>query len=675
MHDSYQIPALLLTTLLLPAFGHLYLRSRDTRNLLWFAAFACVVLRMFLIYRLWPGEFSGGIPTWRTVAGQTLMMLGSTLFLGSLSPLRFRIGKIHILYVIPYTIPLLVYVILAYGPFRNGAPQGLLFLLFPALGLLSIVVGIFWGQAKGSTPLWLGTLACLLFGGFALWLCFHGGLDASLTLAESGNRFVTGLLVIFVFRRFSPGVVLSVLGFTVWALPVVLIIPRIAGDPYLNFILVSFITMAKVAAALGLILLALEDELAVNKATGERERRARREVEAYTNLELSRRRVEDFDRQTSEVCATIVENSCFSQAALILLQTSGQFRLAGHAGIDHATAKALNSLATRISASSFLEKGPESSPVEKGKTVRLSLEPWLQPGDDLKRLNFTSVTAVPMHGRSGAEGALLLSGLRHHKSLRDLRPDDLLPVEMFAAKLQAARSQTRMLEKLIDAEKFAGLGQLGGSVTQQLNNPLTVILGYASLLEEAPRLDAQERKGIEAILTEARNMRSTLESLSRIARTPSGQLAAISVAELLADMEQLHRSEFLQRGIELKLTLAPNLPRILCQPQQLRQAVLHCLQFSIAAVEKADLQGDKTVRLEATAEGRYVQIMIAHSGDAFEHPDRAFDPFLPAQAGAGESAGLGLSLCATILRDNGGHISAINLEPHGAAILMELQTA
>ena len=55
-------------------------------------------------------------------------------------------------------------------------------------------------------------------------------------------------------------------------------------------------------------------------------------------------------------------------------------------------------------------------------------------------------------------------------------------------------------------------------------------------------------------------------------------------------------------------------------------------------------------------------------------PERAFDPFVPAQA-AGETAGLGLSLCATILRDNNGHASAVNLDPRGAAIILELQSA
>src|ERR1700677_719750 len=259
-----------------------------------------------------------------------------------------------------------------------------------------------------------------------------------------------------------------------------------------------------------------------------------------------------------------------------------------------------------------------------------------------------------------------------------LRADDLLPIEMLTARLQATRSQTMMLEKLIDSEKFAGLGQLAANVTQQLNNPLTVVLGYATLLEETSFLDSQEHKAIEAILLEARRMRDTLESLTRIARPQTGQFTAVSVAEMLMDMEQLHRSEFLRRSIEFRLSIAPGLPRVLCHAQQLRQAVLHCLQFAIEVVQNQSAAESeaavKTVRLEASAEGDMVQILIAHSGPGVLHPDRAFDPFVPAQA-TGETAGLGLSLCATIMRDHNGRASAVNLEPRGAAILLELQAA
>jgi signal transduction histidine kinase len=258
---------------------------------------------------------------------------------------------------------------------------------------------------------------------------------------------------------------------------------------------------------------------------------------------------------------------------LLLLQPSGVYRLAGAAGLDQATQTALDALACRIPVTGFPSEEFAQPAVGNSLTLQLNLEPWLTPGDDLMHLRFTSTLGVPMQGREATEGVLLLAGMRDNDRFHVLRSEDLLPLEMLTARLQAARSQTTMLEKLIDSEKFAGLGQLAGNVTQQLNNPLTVILGYASLLEETSHLDDHERKGIEAILSEARHMRSTLQRLSKVARSPVGPRAAISVPELLADMEHLHRSEFLQRSIEFRLSVSPSIPRVLCHAQQLRQAV------------------------------------------------------------------------------------------------------
>jgi two-component system NtrC family sensor kinase len=674
MHDTYQIPTLILTTLLVPAFGHLYLRSRDTRTLLWFLAFCLAVVRMFLLYLSGYQDFFDGTHPWLAATGQSCALLASGLFLGSLSPLRFRIGKAEILYVIPYIVPMIVYAILAYGIFHGVAPHGPLFAIFPTLGGISMLVGLRWDQEKGSLPPWVGSTACLLFGGFAMWFCFRQGLHWPLVMAESGNHLITALLVLYVFRRFSPGVVLSVAGFVAWSLPALFIVHSISNDPVVHLNLARCIVMAKLFTALGLILVALENELAMNKAAGERERHARCEMEAYTNLELSRRRVEDFDRQGPEICRTVVANSRFSQAALILLQPAGIYHVVGSAGLDPAIARALDLWAARIPVPGFLEPGSVAPAVGNSQTLQLDLTPWLTPGDDLTRLRFTSALAVPLVGRSATEGVLLLAGIRERQPQEPLRSEDLLPIEMLASRVQAVRSQTTMLDKLIDSEKFAGIGQLAGNVTQQLNNPLTVILGYASLLEDAGQLEPHERKAVSAILSEARHMRSTLESLSRIALS-HGQRAAISLPELLSDLEHLHRSEFLHRSIEFRLVVAPMLPRVLCHAQQLRQAILHCLQFSMDAVQNVAAAGDRTVRLEVTAEGGRVQILVAHSGPGFHHPERAFDPYLPAQAGGTETAGLGLSLCATILRDNHGNASAVNLEPQGAAIVLELQAA
>ena len=357
---------------------------------------------------------------------------------------------------------------------------------------------------------------------------------------------------------------------------------------------------------------------------------------------------------------------------MLLLENAGRFRLAGSAGLDEATVSALSELAGRIPVAGF--PGSDSAPpaVEQSRTLSLDLTPWLRPGDDLKRLRFTRVLAVPMKSASATEGALLLAGTRSTDgdsrplSTDPLRADDLLPIELLTARLQATRSQTRMFEKLIDSEKFAGLGQLAANVTHHLNNPLTVILGYASLLNETVSRHADERKGVESILTEARRMRSTLESLSRIARPQNDKLAAISVAELLTDVEQLHRSDLLQRSIEFRLNIAPSLPRVLCSAQQLRQAVLHCLQYSISAVENqgpaSAPEEPKSIRLEATCEGRLVQILVAHSGPGFINPERAFDPFVQEQF-TGETAGLEVPVHPGVPRITVGLVGLAAREP------------
>ena len=676
MPDFYHVPALILTALLIPAFGYLYRRSRDMRTLLWLCGFCCACLEMMLLYTMSARGLSGMVHPWMAAAGQAALLLGTALFLGSLSPLSLRIGRVRVLFVIAYTAPLIVYSVLLYGVYHGKSPQGPQFLLFPGLGLIAYLFALAWGADAYRIPRWLGTLLCLAIGGLVFWACFAAGAVEALLLVESANLLMTAVLVAFAFRRFSPGVLLGILGFAGWSLMALRNLPMATENPIFELHLIQVIVMSRVVAAIGMILLALEDELAANQSAKERERRARRELEAYSRLVLTRRRVEDFDHQGNEICETVTTHSRFAQAALVL-HRAGRYRLAGSAGFDAATSKALEKVVGRFPTTGFLPPGSTSPAVDDSQTVVLDLEPWLWPGDDLRRLGVTSVLAVPIVNRSITEGALLLAGASPTASRSSpLRTDDLLPIEMLVGRLQATRSQTTMFEKLTNSEKFGHLGQLAASVTQQLNNPLTVILGYASLLKGTAALDSQDRKAVEAILAESRRMRGTLESLSRIARPHSDQLAAISVAELLNDLSELHRQDFLQRSIEFRLSVAPNLPRALCSPQQLRQAVRHCLQFAMEVVEDAetDRNDPKTIRLEAASEGNIVQIMVAHSGPGFINPERAFDPFLPPQSGS-ESAGLNLSLCATILRDNDGRASAVNFEPHGAAIILELRTA
>jgi signal transduction histidine kinase len=270
-----------------------------------------------------------------------------------------------------------------------------------------------------------------------------------------------------------------------------------------------------------------------------------------------------------------------------------------------------------------------------------------------------------------AEGAILLTAPR--VPMDSLRADDLLPIEILSGRLQAARAQALMLGKLIDSERFAGVGQLANNVAQQLNNPLTVILGYSALLEESSSLAADSR-GAEAISVEARRMKNILERLSRFSKLSTERFSSFSIADLITDIEQMHRPDFLRHSIEFRLHIEPDMPAIFGNPHQIRQALLHATQYALDSVLRVGPTQEKSVRIEAAssnAEGESIQILIAHSGPGFVHPSRAFDSLSSGFSGS-ETTGIGLGLCAAIVREHRGNISAVNYEPAGAAVIIEL---
>lgn len=681
MPDVYHIPALILTALLVPAFWLLYLRFRNTRTLLWFLGFVFALLYMLVAYPLGSKSILFNLHPGMVAVALSFLQISSALFLGSMSPLRFRLGRFNILYVVPYAFFLVLYTVLLYGFLGANPPRGPWIAVLAVLGAAILGVALAWNSVKNFVPVWLSFSFCCVLGGMAFWAFVFQGPVKALVFVDSANLIMTALLLFFVYRRLSPGVILGCLGFMVWAAPLVMNSLWIEAHPSLSLFLRSASILAKVVAAAGMIMIVLEDELSRNEAARARECQARRQLEAYSNLIQARRRVEDFDQQGASICETVVTFSRFRQAAL-LVENNGLYALAGTAGFEKDAVEALHQLALRIQAPTFLAPGSAPAAFNSSQTLQLDLTKSFS-AESVARLGSSPVYAVPMKGPLHIEGALLLAGLRPAPGQKSdswaLVPyaDDLLPIEMFAAHIQAARSQTLLFEKLIDAEKRTGLGHLADSITQQLNDPLTVILGYSSLLQDSAALDEPDRKGIVSILNEARRVRLTVESLTRLSQARGDLPTMVSVAELLADLDHLYRPEFLHRSIAFHMNIAPRLPRVLCGAQQLRQAIVQCLHYAIGAVERgadAARANSRAIRIEAACEENRLRISIHHSGVGFRHPENAFDPFVADHA-EGDAAKLGLSLCATLMHEQNGRATAINLEPRGAAIVLELGMA
>ncbi len=719
MTSDFQTSAALLIAALMLAFAYLHARFRSVRTLLWILALACAELQAVLVSiadKAALAEHSTAL-LWLNTVGESALMLGSTLFLASLSPLSFRLGRFRILFAVPYVIPLVTYSVLYYGinPYLTGsthaghAATSTWLWVYAALALWAAGVAFVWSLQKGAIPIWIATLLVGLGGAFCLPALLHGDAYWPILVVQSGNMAMTALLIVYNYRRLSPGVVLTTAGFVAWALPPFLLLPSNHLNSFValtDIILVRGVILGQVLVAVGLILLVLEDEIEKNQSARHRERRVRLELEAYGRQALTARSLEEFDRGTTQLCAMIAEHSRFAAVAILVPSANANFTIAGYAGMDGATAGALDALARRLPPSSFASSAQplvtgsgqtngqtsdqsndlsndqisdqageqETDPTRPGpigRNLNLDFTPWLTPGDDLERIHLTRIGAVPLLGPENTiEGALLLTDAR--VPLETLHADDLLPLEILAGRLQAARAQAMMLGKLIQSERFAGVGQMAANTAQQLNNPLTVILGYAALLLES-KLSLEDRPCADAISLEARRMKTILGRLSQFSQVNTERFNSFSVPDLIADIEQLLRPDFLRHSIEFRLTIAPSLAPVFGNANQIRQALLHVMQWAVEKLQRVSPNQEKAIQVEVTASDARVQVLIRHSGPSILHPEQLFDS-LSSGFSSKDPSSLGLGLCAAIIREHRGNIAATNTKPTGTAILIDLPT-
>jgi len=662
MDDYYRVPTLALLSILVAVFVALYARSRSRRTLLWLIGWSLAITRLVMEETRW-GRHGAGL-----AISDTAMALAALMLLGSVSPIAFR-SRIVSSYIVVFAAPLTLFSVLTS---LYQSPGVLLHIADCAAVILATAVGVHWGAKSAQLPRWFALPYALCVGGVCIWLTFAGQYTVVLRLAHSAISLMTAVLVLATYRRWSPGVIFTVTGMLMWSAPMVVDFLLHYGDPRM-LIFLRAVNLMKVVTAVGMIVLVLEDELIRNEEAQKRDRRVRDEMEQYAKLDIPVIPTRDFGVYYNRICDAITTTSRFSQAAILLRNAEQHFQLVGSAGMEGALAAALDALGRRMTsetleefiASGYCVFGP-------GNTAVVDLRPLMTAGDGLEQLGIERVHAIPMSGSTeGLQGIVLLCSSRAPSG--SLAAEDLLPLELLARRLAAEHENSLLLRRLAQSEKLAGLGQLAGGVAHELNNPLTVVMGYASLLEEGGDNEEIRRSGA-VIHSESQRMKQTIESLARFWRSSPEGHAPISIEQMLTDICRLRKGELERAGISVELLIAPDLPQVRADVEQMRQVMLQIFSNAATAMQSTPPDRERLLRIHASLIRNRVQVLISDTGPGFSNPDRVFDPFFTTKR-PGEGPGLGLSLCYSIVRENGGEISAFNLQPHGAAVAIELPAA
>jgi len=233
--------------------------------------------------------------------------------------------------------------------------------------------------------------------------------------------------------------------------------------------------------------------------------------------------------------------------------------------------------------------------------------------------------------------------------------------------------EKKMEQQIIQSERLAAMGQMIGGFAHELNNPLTVILGNAELLQEL-ELSESARKPIAALRQEARRAADIVQNLQYFARPPAPGRSQVNLNELVQRTMQMQTYPLRKSNITVDFLPEPTIPAIVADPNQLMQVFLNLLLNAEQAIRESRDKGTIRVRIGRTPDSVWVVFQDDGPGILPENLTHIFDPFFTTKR-PGRGTGLGLSICKTVLREHGGNIEAASGPGGGAVFTITLPAA
>jgi signal transduction histidine kinase/CheY-like chemotaxis protein len=230
--------------------------------------------------------------------------------------------------------------------------------------------------------------------------------------------------------------------------------------------------------------------------------------------------------------------------------------------------------------------------------------------------------------------------------------------------------QERLQRNLVQSEKLASLGEIIAGIAHEINNPLTSILGHASLLT-LQRGGAADEASVQAIMSESQRAADLVKGLLDFSRKETGKRQLIGVNDLTKKVIDFKRYQLKVNNIHLTVETSPVSYPVLVSPQQIQQVLLALLNNAEHSIPRTRTNG--RITLSVRRQGEKIQILVSDNGMGIPEAlqKSIFDPFFTTKK-PGEGTGLGLSIAHTIMESHGGTIELTSSSPSGTTFTLEL---
>jgi len=320
----------------------------------------------------------------------------------------------------------------------------------------------------------------------------------------------------------------------------------------------------------------------------------------------------------------------------------------------------------------FLESGDaQRLKVKTGYLVKSLMYVPLKAGQEV--IGVLSVDNKVSNTTFTESDVYLLSALADYASIAIVNARLYTEVKSFSEELeQKVVERTKELqeaqEQLIQSEKLASIGQLAAGVAHELNNPISVMLGFSqAILRKLPE-DDPLRKPLATIEREGLRCKGIIQNLLDFARRSKPSLQPTNVNEVLEAACALIEHQISLDNVVVTKGYDPHLPQVLADANQLQQVFVNI----IINARDAMPQGG-TLRLITRSLGDEVHIIFSDTGIGIppENIKRIFDPFFTTKE-VGQGTGLGLSVSYGIVEQHGGTIEVKSEVGVGTTFIVKL---
>ena len=198
------------------------------------------------------------------------------------------------------------------------------------------------------------------------------------------------------------------------------------------------------------------------------------------------------------------------------------------------------------------------------------------------------------------------------------------------------------------------------AVSHDLRTPLTSLRLLADAIEDDLVDRDTRRRYLEQMSVHITSLSALIEDLFELSRLEAGDIQwsvqQVALDELVEETVEAMRPHALEKRVLVQALVDGGLAPAQANPEKLQRVLFNLIQN---AIRHTPADGSVTVAAQSTADHVEVEVSDTGTGIAARDRDRVFEPFFrggDGSARAGESTGLGLTICRAIVEAHGGRI-------------------